>query len=116
MKRHDIPKSLRDILAAIDSIEKFLGPERDYFLYLENELLRSAVERKLEIIGEATNRILQTDPEFVIENARNIINLRNRVIHGYDSLDNQTIWAIVVKHLPPLKAEIEKLQKQKELL
>jgi uncharacterized protein with HEPN domain len=75
---------LEDIRAAIVAIEQFFGPKRDYFAYTENELLRSGVERKLEIIGEATGRILQIDPQFPITNARRIVDLRNRVIHAYD--------------------------------
>jgi uncharacterized protein with HEPN domain len=106
---HNIPKSLEDIRVAISAIEQFLGPKRDYFAYTENELLRSAVERKLEIIGEATGRILQIDPQFPIANARRIVDLRNRVIHGYDSINDDNIWVIVVKDLPPLKAEVERL-------
>jgi uncharacterized protein with HEPN domain len=106
---HNIPKSLEDIRAAIAAIEQFLGPKRDYFAYTENELLRSAVERKLEIIGEATGRILQTDPQFPLTNARRIVDLRNRVIHGYDSINDDNIWVIVVKDLPRLKTEVEQL-------
>ncbi len=106
-KRHDIAKCLADILEAIEAIERFLGPTRNYYDYLENELLRSGIERKLEIIGEAVNRILKTDPSFKIENSRQIVDLRNRVAHGYDSISNDAIWAIIVKHLPLLKAEVE---------
>jgi uncharacterized protein with HEPN domain len=104
-----IEKSLHDILEAIEAIERFLGPTRNYFTFLENELLRSGVERKLEIIGEATNRILKVDPAFPITKARKIVDLRNYVSHGYDSLMPDTIWGIVVKHLPPLKTEVMKL-------
>ncbi len=112
MKQHDIPKCLHDIISAIDSIEEFLGPRRDFNVYQQSKLLRSGVERQLEIIGEATNRILQTDPEFKLTWARKIVDLRNRVTHGYDMVDNQTIWGVVVKHLPPLKAEVERLLAQ----
>ncbi len=109
----EIRKSLFDIREAICSIERFLGQERNYFSYLEDELLQSAVERKLEIIGEATNRILKIDLKFSIPSARKIVDTRNRVIHGYDSIDNETIWFIVVRHLPPLKTEIERLLGEK---
>jgi uncharacterized protein with HEPN domain len=109
MKRHDIPKSLGDILTAIGHIEQFLGPKRDYRAYLKNKLLQSGVERQLEIIGEATNRILKVDPEFPIQSARKVVNLRNHVIHGYDKIENETIWAVVVRHLPLLKAEVKKM-------
>jgi uncharacterized protein with HEPN domain len=113
MKRHDIPQCLRDILTSIDAIESYLteamGKRRDFNVYMRSKLLRRGVERELEIIGEATNRILQTDPAFVIENMRKIVATRNRVIHGYDSVNDETIWAIVVNHLPPLRAEVERL-------
>jgi uncharacterized protein with HEPN domain len=113
MKRHNIPKSLRDILTSIDTIESYLaevmGERRDFGLYMRNRMLRGAVERELGIIGEATNRILQTEPAFVIDNARKIVATRNRVVHGYDSVNDETIWAIVVKHLPSLKTEVERL-------
>jgi uncharacterized protein with HEPN domain len=109
---HSIPQSLSDIRDAIAAIEKFLGPTRNYYRFLEDELLRSAVELKLEIIGEATGRIIRADPSFPIPNARKIVDTRNRVIHGYDSIDNEAVWLIVVRHLPPLKAEVEKLLAQ----
>jgi uncharacterized protein with HEPN domain len=109
MLPEEIRKSLFDIRDAIASIERFLGPQRNYYSYMEDELLRSGVERKLEIIGEATNRVLKIDPKFPIPSARKIVDTRNRVIHGYDSLDNETIWFIVVRHLPPLKAEVERM-------
>jgi uncharacterized protein with HEPN domain len=54
---------LLDILNSIDSIFEFLGEERNFKQYESNKLLRRAVERELEIIGEATNRILKINPE-----------------------------------------------------
>jgi uncharacterized protein with HEPN domain len=114
MKRHDIPQCLRDIRDSIDTIEEHLtrimGGRRDFNVYMQDKLLRQGVERNLEIIGEAVNRILRrTDPAFVLANSRSIVDLRNRVIHSYGSLEDQTIWGIVIKHLPPLKAEVERL-------
>lgn len=60
----------------------------------------------LSIIGEATNRILKLNPEFEISNARQIIGTRNYIIHGYDSLRPEMIWAIIINDLPRLKSEI----------
>ncbi len=111
-QRHDITQCLRDILAAIDAIERFLGPTRNYYRYVEDELLRSGVERKLEIIGEATGRILRAKPDFKLENARKIVDTRNWVIHTYEKIDDSIIWGIVTKHLPQLRAEVEKLLAQ----
>ena len=70
---------------------------------------RRAVERNIEIIGEAMDRILKRDKLFQLPNSRKIVDTRNRIIHGYDTVSDEIIWGIVIKHLPALKAEIEKL-------
>ncbi len=86
-----------------------MGEKRDFFEYQQNKLLRRGIEREIEIIGEATNRILKLDESIKIENARQIIDTRNWVIHGYDKVDDVVIWGIISKHLPKLKEDIEKL-------
>ncbi|MDO6739433.1 DUF86 domain-containing protein [Wenyingzhuangia sp. 2_MG-2023] len=108
MKR-EVKKYLYDIKISIESINEYLGSERDFFKYEENKILRRAVEREIEIIGEATNRILKIEREIVIENARKIVDTRNWVIHAYDSVDNTIIWGIVTIHLPKLLIEVEQL-------
>jgi uncharacterized protein with HEPN domain len=77
-------------------------------------MLKRAVERNLEIIGEAINRILKNDASFEqkITNAKAIIGLRNQVIHAYDNISDESIWAILTNHLPKLKTEIEDLINQ----
>jgi uncharacterized protein with HEPN domain len=67
---------------------------------------RRAVERNLEIIGEAVNRILKKDRDFKLVNAEKIIATRNRIIHGYDKISDDLIWSIVINHLPKLKDEV----------
>ena len=67
------------------------------------------MERNLEIIGEAVNRILRKDKNFQLENDEKIIGTRNRIIHGYDKVSDDLIWSIVINHLPKLKAEVENL-------
>jgi uncharacterized protein with HEPN domain len=106
-----INKYLFDITTSINSIYDYLGENRNFNEYLENKLLRRAVERELEIIGEASNRILKLDSEFPIDNARKIVDLRNWVIHGYDKVDDVIIWGILSNHLPKLKEQIENLIK-----
>ncbi|MDI9603760.1 MAG: DUF86 domain-containing protein [Bacteroidota bacterium] len=101
-------KYLYDIQVAINSINDYLGETRDFNQYLENKLLRRAVERELEIIGEAANRLLQLDTNFPIDNARKIVDLRNFIIHGYDKVDDIIIWGIVNNHLPILKEQVER--------
>ncbi|MCF8361505.1 MAG: DUF86 domain-containing protein [Prolixibacteraceae bacterium] len=108
MKR-EIKKYLYDIKASIESVDEYLGGQKNFFDYQKNKLLRRGIEREIEIIGEAMNRALKIDPELNIENARKIVDTRNWVIHAYDTVDDIVIWAIVSKHLPKLKKEIEVL-------
>ena len=105
----EVKKYLFDIQTSIESIEEFVGEERSFSEYQKNKLLKRAVEREIEIIGEAVNRILKTAPGIHIENARRIVDTRNWVIHGYDNVDDIIIWGIVIKHLPKLKKEIIEL-------
>ncbi len=72
-------------------------------------MLRRAVEREIEIIGEATSKILQIDSTIAITSARQIVDTRNWVIHGYDKVDDVVIWGIVTNHLPNLLSEIKVL-------
>ena len=101
-----IQKYLYDIRTSIDSIDEYLGKQRNFDLYLANKQLRRSVERELEIIGEAVSNILKLDPDTPIHNARKIVNLRNLVIHAYDSVDNATIWSVIINHLPKLRNDV----------
>jgi uncharacterized protein with HEPN domain len=107
----EIKKYLFDIAESIDSIEKYLGDKRDFNIYLSNKMLRRAVEREFEIIGEAMSRIEKLDPKIEISSKKQIINMRNRVIHGYDKIDDEIVWGTIVRHLPTLKIEISNLLK-----
>lgn len=104
-----VHKFLFDIEVAIESIEKYLGDKRDFTVYKSNKMLRRAVEREFEIIGEALYRIEKIDPDIEISGKRLIIGMRNRVIHGYDRIDDEIVWGTIVRHLPILKAEISRL-------
>jgi len=106
--KHDIKKNLYDVNVSINSIFEYLGDKRDFTEYMNNKLLRRAIEREIEIIGEAINRALKQDPGLHIESARRIVDTRNWVIHGYDKVDDVIIWGIVVNHLPKLQQEIQK--------
>lgn len=69
------------------------------------------MEREFEIIGEALNRLERLAPETVarITASRRIVDFRNRIIHGYDSVDDIIVWHTVEHHLPLLLAEVELL-------
>ena len=103
-------KLLYDVKLAIDEIESYFDTEaKTYENYKSNSILKRAIERNLEIIGEAINRLLKENPEFTIKNAMRIIGLRNQIIHGYDSVSDENIWGIITLHLPKLKSEINSL-------
>jgi uncharacterized protein with HEPN domain len=103
-------KLLYDVKLAIDEIDSYFKTEAKTFEnYKSNFILKRAIERNLEIIGEAMNRLLKENPEFTIENALRIIGLRNQIIHGYDSVSDENIWGIITLHLPKLKSEVNSL-------
>jgi uncharacterized protein with HEPN domain len=109
--QREIKKYLFDIKEAIASIDMYLQGKRNFSEYLSNKLLRRGIERELEIIGEATNRIVKLDKTIQIDNARRIVDLRNWVIHGYDKIDNVIVWGIISRDIPALKIQIEELLK-----
>ena len=92
-----IKKHLQDILTAIEEIESFFGDKPKLFEdFYSNLCLRRAIERDIEIIGEAIN-------------SRKIVDARNYIIHGYDSLSADILWSMVINHLPKLKNEVTAL-------
>lgn len=106
----EIRTSVYDILNAINEIESFFADRPKDFNTYQNDLrTKRAIERNIEIIGEAMNRILIKDKTVQLSNARKIVNTRNRIIHGYDIVSDDIIWSIIIKHIPILKAEIQKM-------
>lgn len=100
-------KFLADILAAIDLIEIFIEDTPNFNSYIKDLKTQSAVERQLVIVGEALNKLKQSDPDVLIHKDHHIIGFRNRLVHGYDSIDNTIVWVIIKRHLPELKTEIK---------
>jgi len=86
---------------------------RSYDDYLSDRQFRRAVEREFEIIGEALNRLRQEDSQLAaqFDELPRIIAFRNRIIHGYDSVDDATVWGVIEKHLPMLLERAEHLLK-----
>lgn len=106
---HRINAWLYDVHTCICNIESFLGSQRNFFEYQKNMIVRHSVERNLITIGEAINRILSKYPDIAITHARAIVGLRNQITHGYDEIDDERIWGIIVNYLPLLKKEVEQL-------
>ena len=109
----EIKTWLYDILQSIIEIESYFEDSSKKFEnYTKDIKTKRAVERDIEIIGEAINRILRKNSDFEIENAQKIIGTRNRIAHGYDKISDDLIWSIVINHLPKLKDEISEMLKQ----
>ena len=97
---------LEDIKQAIDEIEGFLPEKRNFYEFKKDLKTRKAIERNIEIIGEAVNRILNVNPNIKINKKKKIVDTRNRIIHGYDTVSEEIIWAIVSNDLIKLRQEI----------
>lgn len=100
---------LYDIKTSIEEIESYFPSGKVFQHYREDIKTKRAVERNIEIIGEAVSRILKVEPQIEISNSRKIVDARNKIIHGYDEISDDVIWGIVVNNLPILKSEVESL-------
>ncbi|MBI5814350.1 MAG: DUF86 domain-containing protein [Nitrospinae bacterium] len=111
----DIPKLLEDIREAGEFILKSAAG-LDFDQFDENRLLRQAVERNFEIIGEALLRIRRSDPKISarIGDELKIIGFRNVIAHGYDMIDNEIVWLIIHNELPVLISKVRDLLKDAE--
>jgi uncharacterized protein with HEPN domain len=98
------PKLLADAIAAIEAATSFLQCA-SLEQYMANAMMRSAVERQLEILGEACSRLDKLDDQMTqtIPDIRLAIGLRNRIIHGYDSVDDAVVHETVQEDLQNLK-------------
>lgn len=106
---NEIKTWLADIAQAIEEIQSFLPKKKDFFEFQNDLKTQRAIERNIEIIGEAVSRILKLSPDFPINHARKIIDTRNRIIHGYDNVSKDIIWGIVIRDLPRLEKEVKQL-------
>jgi uncharacterized protein with HEPN domain len=110
MPRRDVRMYLFDLLDASRCIAEFTSG-RTWNDYSTSAFLRSAVERQFEIIGEALSQARRASPEIVsrISDVQQIIDFRNRLIHGYDQVAHDIVWDTIVKSLPRLRSEAEAL-------
>ena len=109
------PKLLEDIRdAAAFILDATRGKDLD--VYRNDRLLRQAVERNFEIIGEALKRLAERDPQIAarIGDHRQIIAFRNVLIHGYDLVDHALVWDTIESHVPILLRDVERLVAAKD--
>lgn len=106
--RTETEQRLHDALTACNELID-LASGRTHEWYLNERIVRLATERLLEIIGEALSVALRLTPDLEerLPQARKAIGLRNRIIHGYDKLDNSIIWSIIRDNIPSLVNELE---------
>ncbi|MEX2431612.1 MAG: DUF86 domain-containing protein [Dehalococcoidia bacterium] len=110
MKRHRLLGHIQDISDACDRISRF-AEGKDKNAYLSDILLQAGVERQFITIGEALNLLLKEEPTLVlrITDAVRIISFRNRLVHGYADISEETVWSIVEGYVPTLQREVELL-------
>ena len=110
MRQRSVQAYLHDILQACDLLTEF-ARDRDFESYVADAMLRSAVERQFEIIGEALSQALAVDPGLQgrISQARRIVSFRNRLTHGYAFVSDQMVWSILETDLPVLRREAAEL-------
>ena len=94
---------LGDILEAIERIEEYVA-HLDEMGFLSNKLVQDAVVRNFEIIGEAMTRLRREFPAVAAEipELREVIDFRNLLSHGYDSVDLRVVWSLARHELPAL--------------
>ena len=101
---------LWDVQQAVTAIQEFTRG-MDATSYADSALVRSAVERQFEIIGEALNRLSKVSPDLArdVPNLREIVGFRNILVHGYASVDHGRVWQISVELVPELKLVVSAL-------
>ncbi|TDG37111.1 DUF86 domain-containing protein [Pedobacter changchengzhani] len=102
-------KLLKDINLAIQRIDFFIGEPKMFQNYADNLMMQQAIERNIELIGEAVNQLLKQKIDLGITDARRIVDTRNKIIHGYDEIEPENIWNIIINNIPTLKKEVEYL-------
>ena len=106
-----VKAKLTDIVKAIDEIKLFVTEIKSFSDYKNDLKSKRAIERNVAIIGEAVNQLSKIDETILITNAKRIVATRNRIIHSYDNVSDDIIWAIIVKELSELEKELEGLLK-----
>jgi len=103
-------KLLFDVLDSAQSIQDWCA-SRTFADYESDRQFRRAVEREFEVVGEALGRLSVADPDTAerIDELPRIVGFRNRIIHGYDTIDDATVWGVIEGHLPTLLEQVESL-------
>ena len=111
--RLEARKYLYDVQRAVELLEEFTSG-KTFADYERDAMLRAAVEREFEVIGEAMAQLARLDGALAdrITGSRRIIAFRNVLIHGYADVDDRLVWGVVEANLPTLAREIETLSNE----
>jgi uncharacterized protein with HEPN domain len=102
---------LLDIESVISEIEIIKErSDNDFNVFTKDVIMQRAIERELEIIGEAVRKIIEIRPDIEISSSKKIIGLRNIISHAYDSIEPELIWGVIQRDIPKLSDEIQKLK------
>jgi uncharacterized protein with HEPN domain len=106
----DAGKLLWDALRAAERVMRFVAG-KTFADYEHDELVRSAVERQLEIIGEALSQLRRADPATAAQLAElpRVVAFRNILIHGYATVDNKLVWGVIETDLDTLRDSLQRL-------
>lgn len=108
-----VPDYLEHIHAAIGRIQRYTDGMTES-AFLESEQVQDAVLRNIEIIGEAARNVVRSDPDFVSQHSEipweEVYLMRNRICHGYFSVDLEIVWHTVQRYIPELEQQIQKLK------
>ena len=102
-------KWLFDIQEACDALVEHTSSTPTLSAYLANRTVRAAVERELIVIGEAVNRIRKGPSGLELTDAQRIVQFRNHIVHGYDSIQHAAVWQVMQQHVPALRVEVTRL-------
>jgi uncharacterized protein with HEPN domain len=109
--RHKVLKYILDIESVIVEIEAIKAKTNNNFISFKSDIiLQRAIERDLEIIGEAVRRLSEIEPTINLTSTKNIIGLRNIISHAYDSVEPEMIWGIIQNNIPVLAKELQILK------
>lgn len=115
MRRPEVLTHLFDVAGACELLERFTAG-KTFDDYAADPLLRSAVERQFEIVGEALRRALDLDPTLAdrMTGTARIVAFRNRLIHGYATVSDEVVWGVLEGNLPTLHREVNALLEEGE--
>lgn len=99
---------IESVIAEIESVKVRIG--NDFFVFKEDIIMQRAIERELEIIGEAVRKLIEIRPDIEISSSKKIVGLRNIISHAYDSIEPELIWGIIQRDIPKLLTEIQQLK------